>query len=224
MISIYFQYHSKIASFFFRSLKLPRISGKRELFLECSDKTNNVIGTWKGTLDDRTRRWGKGRHLVVEPKMIENRFARVAPQWFYLLMSRFVACKESTVLWGGEIGATLLSTLFVTLSRIVGCTGPFTPGVDILARDLWELVWPLRIADVSHVRVSVLYAVGTALFYLPEETIYTLLMDSTSDNLVTNVQFISENDSDGDCRELANQLRTYVATTLHSMNHSHLLK
>jgi hypothetical protein len=174
--------------------------------------------------DDRTRRWGNGRHHATRPKVIENRFATVASDWFYGLTGRFITCKEKTSLWGGEVGATFLSSLFLTLSRIVDCTGPYTPGVDILAHDLLELVWPLRIADVAQVRASVLYAVGTSFSYLPDERVLALMMDSTPGNLITNIQFIQKNDPDSDCRTLAYQLHTSVAITLKAMDNPRLLR
>ena len=45
----------------------------------------------------------------------------------------FAEHKDDEAMWGGTIGAQLLSNLFLTLSRVVECTGPYTPGVDLLA-------------------------------------------------------------------------------------------
>ena len=202
----------------------PRSTGKRSVVVGPDQSTVTTNPKWNGKLDDRTRRWGRGRHHVAEPTVIENRFAKVAPEWFYLLTGRFMHCKNKTNLWGGEVGATFLSSLVLTLGRIVTCTGPYTPGVEVLAQDLWELVWPLRLADIAEVRASVLSAAGTSLCYLSEQALVTLLMDSSTDNLITNIQCICENDKDSDCRALANQLRTVVATTLKATGDSRLLK
>jgi hypothetical protein len=176
-----------------------------------------------GALEARTRRWGKGRRPGVEQQRLENRFAPVAPEWFYLLLGRFVKCKGNTTLWGGDVGATLLSSLILTLGRILSCTGRFTPGVDVLAKDLWELVWSFRLADVAQVRLSVLYAVGTAISFLREDSLMTLLLDSTNENLITNVQLMCDDDPDEECRAIANQLRYVVVASLKAMDQSHLM-
>ena len=200
---------------------LSRTIGRREMMLHHRDGTVN--STLNEKLDDRTRRWGKGRHPVIEPTIIDNRFAKVAPEWFYLLTGRFVQCKDNIGLWGGESGATLLSNLLLTLSRIVIGAGPYTPGVDVLAQDLWELAWPFRRADIVEVRSSVLYAVGTSFCCLSERTKFTILMDTSSDSLSTSIHYICEHDSDSDCRALANQLRSTVVATICAMDNSQLL-
>lgn len=201
-----------------RPLDIPRVSGKRGLVLTVggeasSSITSSVISQMKEQ-EDRTRRWGRGRHKGVEPKAINNRFGNVAPVWFYSLIGNFMDRKDDAALWGGEIGATLLSSMFLTLSRVVGCTGPNTPGVDVLAKDLFELVWSFRSAEVPEVRASVLYAVGTAIGFLREESVMTLLFDSSADNLATHLRLTSENDPDGDCRKLARALTYTVTSTL----------
>lgn len=209
-----------------RPLDVPRISGKREVLLLADCESSNRKSTDalnSRTLDERTQRWGKGRHPEAKQKRLENRFSLVAPEWFYLLLGRFVHCKDNTTLWGGDVGATLLSSLFLTLSRILTCTGPYTPGVDVLAKDLWELVWSFRMADVSQVRISVLYAVGAAIGFLREDTMVALLLDSSQDNLITNIQSICDNDPDMECRALANQLRFVVVASLKAMDQSLLL-
>jgi hypothetical protein len=207
-----------------RPLDIPRISGRRELLREseCKRSDHSIATLPNVALDDRTRRWGKGRHQDVEPKSIVNRFARVAPEWFYLLMGRFVSCKDNSTLWGGEIGATLLSSMIVTFSRMVICCGPYTPGVDVLANDLLELVWPFRIADVAQVRAAVLYGVGTAMGHLRDETMVTWLLNARSSydssNPITNIRFMVNNDPDSECRTLANQLSYTIAASLHAID------
>lgn len=200
------------------------ISGKREVLPPVEDRYRTV-GDASAiiALEERTRRWGKGRHPDAKQQRLENRFAPVAPEWFYLLFGRFVQCKENTTLWGGDVGATLLSSLILTLSRILSCTGPFTPGVDVLAKDLWELVWSFRSADVAQVRSAVLYAVGTAIGFLRDDTLMTLLLDSSNENLITSIQWICDNDPDQECRAIANQLRYVVVASLKAMDHSHLM-
>jgi hypothetical protein len=187
------------------------------------EDSRRTVVTANATLEERTRRWGRGRHPDIKPQRSQNRFTSVAPEWFYLLVGRFVQCKENRTLWGGDVGATLLSSLILTLSRILSCTGPFTPGVDVLAKDLWELVWSFRLADVAQVRLSVLYAVGTAIGLLREDTLMALLLDSSNENLITNIQLMCDNDPDQECRAIANQLRYVVVASLKAMDHSHLM-
>lgn len=190
-----------------RPLDIPKISGSAAI----------------GALEERTRRWGKGQLSGVKPKRMENQFAAVAPEWFYLLIGRFVKCKENTTLWGGDVGAVFLSSLILTLSRILSGIGPYTPGVDIMGKDLLELVWSFRWADTAEVRLSVLYAVGTSIGFLSENSMMALFLDSTDENLITNIQLMSDNDPDQKCRALANQLRSVVAASLKLMDHSHLM-
>lgn len=207
-------------------MELPRISGKRSL-VQSVEKgngslTSSTISHMK-EMEDRTRRWGRGRHKDVESKPVQNRFRHVAPVWFYSLIGMFMERKDDPALWGGEIGSTLLSSVFLTLSRVVGCSGPHTPGVDVLANDLFELVWAFRGADVPEVRASVLYAVGTVIGFLRDETILTLLFDSSADNLARTLQRMSESDPDDSCRSLARAITYTVATSLKAIDQSQLL-
>jgi len=123
-------------------------------------------------------------------------------------------------MWGGSNGALLLSRLFLTLGRFVECTGPFTPGVDLLAKDLLELVWGFRSAEIPEVRAAVLFAVTHSVALLREETLVGLLLDGSSDSLVGTLQFMVENDPDDSCREMAGALANSVASTLRAIDHS----
>lgn len=164
--------------------------------------------------DTRTRRWGKGLHNHSPPQIVKNQFGPVASVWFYSLLGNFLERRQDVALWGGEIGATLLSSLFYTLSSIVRCTGPNTPGVDILAKDLFDLVWPFHNAEVSIVRASVLFAVGSAIGLLRKEMVLSLMFDSSSDCLLRNLQAIADCDPDQECREAAKGLQQVMASSL----------
>ena len=190
--------------------------------VENAGRTSSAVSQMK-TTEDRIRRWGRGRHKDVEPKTVNNRFGNVAPVWFYSLIGTFMERKDDAALWGGDIGSTLLSSLFLTLSTVVFCTGPHNPGVDVLAKDLFELVWSFRGADVPEVRASVLDAVGTAFCFLREDTVLALLFDSSVDNIARNLQRMSENDPDNNCRSLARALTSNMTSRLKAIDQSPLL-
>ena len=209
-----------------RLMEGPKISGKRSLVQSEQRRqpttarlVDDLLQETNNDNNNRTRRWGRGRLRQVESaSKIQNRFGNVAPVWFYTLIGNFVKHKEDVAMWEGSIGAQLLSNLFLTLTRVVECTGPYTPGVDLLAKDLFELVWGFRNAEIPEVRAAVLYAVSRSIALLPEETLFGLLLDDdSSDNLAHSVQSMMENDPDEDCRTLAGMLTHSVTSTLQAI-------
>jgi hypothetical protein len=200
-----------------RKLISPRVSGKRDLV-----PTATGLASVSEFEDGRTRRWGKrgGSGGVQTP--INNHFAQVAPIWFYSLMGNFVERKDDVVLWGDEIGATLLANLFLTLGRIVWCAGPNTLGVDILAKDLFDLIWPFRTAEIGALRHSVLCSAGMVVGFLRQETILSLLLDRSDSALLPNLHLLSD-DPDSDCRSASQALMRLVTSTFESISQPNFL-
>lgn len=71
-----------------------------------------------------------------------------------------------------------------------------------MAKDLFELVWSFRDADVAEIRLSVLVAVATSIAMLPEERMLALLMEG-GDSLPRIMSDMSSRDPDKNCRSLA---------------------
>ena len=209
------------------SLNGPKVSGKRGLIeSNVIDASDQSLSKPRSDEDqDRTRRWGKGRRREAgEPAVTaKNRFGNVAAVWFYALIGSFMENKDDVTLWGGHNGAKLLSSMFFTLANVVECTGPNTPGVDVLAKDLFELVWSFRSAELPEVRSSVLYAVRSTLGLLRRDTVLGLLFDGSSESLTRNLQQIAEEDPDSDCRDLARAITQGVASTMQEIDQSPLL-
>jgi len=149
----------------------------------------------------KTRRWGRGIRRQ-ETHTLRSRFGPVAHVWYYSLVGGFLQRKDSTVLWGGNIGARLLANLFVTLATIVECSGA-APGTDVLAKDLLELVWSFRTVDVADVRMGVLVAVAASLSVLSQEVVLTMMFDGALSSLPEGLKQISQLDPDESCRRLA---------------------
>ena len=114
----------------------------------------------------------------------------------------------------------LLSRLFLTLGSLVERTGPYTPGVDLLAMDLLHLVWAFRGAEISSVRAAALYATSCSVPLLRQEVLLELLLDASSANLIRSIHQLSETDPDPDCRQLACLLRDNIASTVQTVDMS----
>jgi len=127
-------------------------------------------------------------------------------------------------MWGGHIGSTLLARLFLTLSVIVECCG-IHPSTEVLAKDLFDLVWGFRDAEISEVRGSVLCAVGTSLASLRDDTLLALLHDSSvggssaegGGNLVEHLHAVAANDPDDNCRRLAGDIFGAVSNSVRAI-------
>lgn len=179
------------------------MQGKRRLVNDSQvDLENNVASVLS-----KTRRWGRGNR-ATEQMIFENRFTSIAPVWFYSLISHFVERKNESSLWSGHIGATLLARMLVTLAVIVESCGN-DPTTDVLARDLFELVWGFRTAEVAEVRAGVLTAVATCIASVREEMMVRLIAHSNSnsngsmDNLPRYLRETAHADPDEKCRALA---------------------
>jgi hypothetical protein len=185
----------------------PRVSGRRALVSETAVSSNN-----------RTRRWGQGRRLrSQETTVFRNRFQNIAPHWFYHFFSKFMETKDDATLWGGPNGARLLSSVIVTLTNVVECTGRYSPGVDVLAKDLLDFTWSFRGAEVAIVRSSVLYSVQGTLGLLREEILWNFLLNDSSDSLVRHMRTMQERDPDINCRQLAKAIAQTVVTIVNEI-------
>jgi hypothetical protein len=147
---------------------------------------------------------------------VDNKFANIAPAWFYAMVHSFWDRSGDSSLWSGHVGSLFLTYFIQTLSIIVESCGPHQPGSQLLARDLLTLVWNFRDAEVPEVRASVLIAVGTSLATMSHENIARFLLDdSSSPSMADLPQFLrltSVNDSDPKCRAIA----ANVASTMTS--------
>jgi len=184
--------------------------------LSCKDNSTTLTGTDMGSIvsvhaeralghvESKTRRWGRGRKQQDMLKF-RSRFGPVAHVWYYSLVGGFLQRKDNAALWGGAIGARLLANLFVTLATIVECSGP-APGTEVLAKDLFELVWAFRTVDVAEVRMGVLVAVAAALSCLSEDVVLTMMFDGSLSGLPEGLQQMSQLDPDESCRRLAQSM------------------
>lgn len=168
-----------------------------------------------GQVESRTRRWGRGRRQSQEAHVFRSRFGPVAHVWYYSLVGGFLQRKDNAELWGGAIGARLLANLFVTLATIVECAGS-APGSDVLAKDLFELVWSFRTVDVAEVRMAVLVAVAASLACLSEDVILSMMFDGSLSSLPEGLKQMAEADPDNNCRRLAQSMSKGVSGIIDS--------
>ena len=148
-------------------------------------------------IESKTRRKRSPR---TSPLLLTNRFTAVAPLWFYSLLSNFIQQKDNETLWSGSSGTIFLANLFRTLAAFVEFSG--IQSSQVLAKDLLDLVWSFRTADVAEVRLAVLVSVATSVAMLSEERILTLLVDD-GNSLPQTMKQISASDPDSTCRNLA---------------------
>ena len=124
--------------------------------------------------------------------------------------------KDNSALWGGAVGARLLANLFVTLATIVECSG-VAPGTDVLAKDLFELVWSFRTVDVAEVRMGVLVAVAASLSCLSEEVVLTMMFDGSLSSLPEGLKQMAQLDPDQGCRRLATSMAKGISGIVDSL-------
>lgn len=86
-----------------------------------------------------------------------------------------------------------------------------------MAKDLVQLVWIFRNADVSEVRMSVLLAVATSFPLLHDDVALQLVLDQSGDSLGRILPLMADGDPDETCRSLARVLASNVAATLRSI-------
>ena len=131
--------------------------------------------------------------------------------WFYSLLSGFIQNKDRQDLWTGPTGTLLLSEVIRTLAIIVEFSGVRIS--EVLAKDLFEVSWPLHNADIAEVRLSALIAFSTAITTLPEDKILQLLLDSGG-STAQIMMSISSSDPSRECRSLAQAISTSISTVL----------
>ena len=141
--------------------------------------------------------------------------------WFYSLLAGFIQHREKESLWTGSTGTQLLSEIIRTLATIVEFSG-LQSSSHVLAKDLFELVWPFHNADVAEIRLSVLVAVATTITTLPQdEMLYLLLQSTTSggeDNLPQIIGSMSSSDPSSECRSIAQAISNSIVDVLdHSL-------
>lgn len=133
-------------------------------------------------------------------KIIKNKFAPVAPMWFYTMIAGFLKHKENETIWSGSTGSIFLAHFFRCLAAIVELSG--FQASQVLAGDLLDLVWDFRTADIPEVRLSVLVSVATSIAMLPEERVYAVLYQDGF-SLAKTISDISGSDPDKQCRSLS---------------------
>lgn len=180
---------------------------------------DRVSGTKRLVPNDgkTTRRWGRLNHPNRDPTTVVNRFAVVAPRWFYSLVGTFMERKDDVKLWGGANGARLLSHLLVTLATFVECSGNHSGnGSMTMARDLSEFAWTFRSAEDATIRSSVLVAVASSLAMVDEATMVEMLHGARlPDFLSSTVQ----HDPDETNRRIA---RAISRNVLEALKESHM--
>lgn len=179
----------------------PKTSGRRALVSESEAST---VETGKNT-----RRWRK-RTTVA---MINNEFSRVAPMWFYGLLQSFIERREDTVLWGGAVGATLLSKFILTLAMIVELAGRGR-ATEIMAKDLFECVWGFRQAEVSEVRTASLCSVCVAIGNMQEDHLLMVLGD---ESISRSLKHVAYNDPEQECRQVATDIAQKIKNVVAAM-------
>ena len=138
------------------------------------------------------------------PATVRNRFSPIAPIWFYSLIRKFIDNRENESLWRDSAGSRFLASFFRALATIVEFSGMH--GVQVLGKDLFDLVWSFKDADVAEVRLSVLVATATSFAMMSMETLLTHFMDHNMFDISRALESISQNDPDTSCRAIAQQL------------------
>jgi hypothetical protein len=141
-------------------------------------------------------------------------FGQVAPAWFYTLVTGFLQRKDEYALWGGSLGARLLASFFCTLATILECSGN-SPGASILAKDLIELVWTFRAAEIAEVRVVVLACVAASVSVLPEDEVANVIVSTSG--LLIFLEFTIQEDPSQESKEMAAAIIKTVGSAFDSM-------
>jgi hypothetical protein len=180
-------------------------------WLDLSDRTSGnqrlVPVQQEGT---KTRRWGRLNHSNKTTITVVNRFASVAPRWFYNLIGRFMERRDDASLWGGANGARLLSHLLVTLSTFCECSS--IQSQSLLSKDLLEFAWTFRVAEDATLRSAVLVAVASSLGSMDEATLVVALMGNK--DLQAFISSALKSDPDPVCRRQAQIISKQVLRVL----------
>jgi len=201
------------------TLDRPRVSGKRALTESTESSGNQAVTAAVDRAlhanDSRTRRWGKGRKRA-DGHTVTNKFARVGPVWFYSLVGSFMQQKDDITLWGGATGSALLARFFVTLAAIVECCGK-GPGSELLAKDMLDLVWNFRTAEVPEVRLSVLCALATSIDMIRVDILLGYIVSGPFESLPQSLQEMAASDPEDSCRSLALFVSSKLTTTVEAV-------
>lgn len=177
----------------------PKVSGKRRLVsYESKEKTALCSKNQVELLEQKTRRWGKGRQTSKQPSEA-NRFGQIAPMWFYQLVSAWIQTRDNVSIWGGGNGSKFFANYLVALAKIVECSGNH-PGTSVLALDLFQLAMPFRHADSSEIRMAVLVTIATCCPFLPAEAFST---SCDGEDFSTYLARAALRDTDASCRQIA---------------------
>lgn len=177
----------------------PKVSGKRRLVpYEPKEKMAVCSKNQVELLEQKTRRWGKGRQNSKEPSEA-NRFGQIAPMWFYQLVSAWIQTKDNVSIWGGSNGSKFFANYLVALAKIIECSGNH-PGTSVLALDLFQLAMPFRHADSSEIRMAVLVTIATCCPFLPAEAFST---SHDGEDFSTYLARAALRDADASCRQIA---------------------
>ena len=125
--------------------------------------------------------------------------------WFYSLLHKFIDNNENVSLWRDSTGSHFLASFFRVLAAIVEFSGIHS--AQVLGKDLFDLVWSFRDADVAEVRISVLVATATSFAMTPVDRLLALFMDHDILTISLALNVISENDPDSGCRTIAQTIR-----------------
>jgi hypothetical protein len=182
---------------------------------DSSDHDSSIVKTVSAHLEKLESQTRRKRSAHSQPHTISNKFASIAPSWFYSLLGNFIQRKGDTAMWSGSTGSRLLAHFFFALTTIVEFSGTTSPGTPVLAKDLFELVWSFRTVEVADVRKSVLVAVATTMALVPEDQIVAML---TGGDLSQVLAEIAQKDPDRDCRKLASSISLSVLQTMDSLH------
>jgi hypothetical protein len=125
--------------------------------------------------------------------------------------------REHAHMWAGDVGSKFLARLFVSLCVIVESSGN-TPGTNVIANDLFQLVWSFRDAEVAEVRASVLCGVATSLACLGSDAVVSLVTSGQADGLPQFLIETARGDPDKDCRELATEVSQTVTKAIRAIS------
>jgi len=153
-------------------------------------------------IQEKTR-WKRSR--PTPPAIVQNRFSAIAPMWFYSLLRKFIDNRENESLWRDASGSHFLASFFRALAAVVEFSGMHS--AQVLGKDLFDLVWSFRDADVAEIRLSVLVATATSFAMIPVDRLLALFIDQDIFAISLALNAISENDPDNGCRTIAQTIR-----------------
>lgn len=146
---------------------------------------------------------GRESHVREQNSWNSSILTDVLPIWFYTISKNFVSSVEDESLWGGEIGALLVTNVIQTMSCIVFSVADYSSAVDIIAMDFFRFVWNLKDAETPEVRSAVIQAVGVVIGVVSVDLKMRLLHDDNVDGLLSTLVRSSESDPDERCRAAA---------------------